>query len=260
MTVEIDLSGKTAIVTGASRGIGRLIADRFGGAGANIVAAARSDEEIEDTVDMVERHGANATAVSTDLRNIDDINQLVDKTVEEYGVPNILVNNAGVNITNCPLDHTPNEIGTMIDVNLRGLFILSQCFGRELRESCVERGRIINISSVAAQLGIPQMAVYGATKSGVNGITRGLAAELASDGITVNSVSPGLIAVDRIEELVAEKGDDIYDLDRIPLGRIGKPVDVANVCLFLASDLGEYVTGEDIRVDGGVTFTGGLYK
>jgi NAD(P)-dependent dehydrogenase (short-subunit alcohol dehydrogenase family) len=119
---------------------------------------------------------------------------------------------------------------------------------------------VINISSIAAELGVPAMTLYAGTKSGARGITRGFAAALAPDGVTVNSVSPGLTRVGRTEGVIDEHGDQLFDFDRIPLGRIGEPRDTADVCVFLASDLAGYVTGVDILVDGGVAFTAGLYK
>lgn len=260
MTVDIDLSGRTVIVTGAGRGIGETIATTFAEAGADVVAAARTEDEIDDTVETVEEHGVRGLAVPTDLRSVDDIDELIETAIDSFGVPDILVNNAGVNLTGPPLEHTTEEVDTMLDVNLRGLFLLSQRFGQVIRESDRESGRIINISSLTSKLGVPNMTLYAGTNAGINAITRGLAAELASDGVTVNAVVPGLIGIQRIEELVEQEGDEIYDLDRIPLGRLGDAQHVADAVLFFASDLAEYVTGENLNVDGGVAFTAGLYK
>lgn len=262
MAIEIDLTDRTTIVTGAGRGIGRTLSTTFAAAGSDIVAAARSGEEIAETVRLVEsEYGVDGLAVETDLSRTEDIADLVETTVDRFGTPEILLNNAGANLTGPPLEHTEAEIDTMLDVNLRGLFILSQHFGRAFRANPADSGRIVNISSISAQVGVPAMTLYGGTKSGIYGITQGLAAELAADGITVNSVTPGLTRVGRTESLLeTAAADDIFDLDRVPLGRLGEPEDVADVCAFLASDLADYITGEDIRVDGGVGFTAGLYK
>ncbi|MGM0592446.1 MAG: SDR family NAD(P)-dependent oxidoreductase [Halobacteriota archaeon] len=258
--MQVDLSDQTVIVTGAGRGIGAVIARRFGEVGANVVAAARTTEEIEATAADIEAAGGDALAVTTDLRNVEDIDALVDATVEAFGVPQILVNNAAQNLTNLPFEQTLEEVDDMLDTNLRGLFLLSQRFGERLRESDVESGRIVNIASISGHIGVPAMTVYGGTKGGVIAMTRGLASELAEDNVTVNSISPGLIEVERIRKLIAEKGDQIYDFDRLPLERLGTPDDIANTALFLSSEFAEYITGEDIRVDGGVGFTAGMYK
>ena len=194
------------------------------------------------------------------MADVDDVAALVRATEEELGTPSVLVNNAGANIAKPPLEMTTEEVDTMLDVNVRGPFVASREFGRTFRDSSLDSGRIINVSSVVVTLGVPPMTVYGATKAGIRGITRGFAAEFAADGITVNSVSPGLIRIERTERVMEEHGDDLFDFDRIPLGRVGEPRDVANAVLFLASDLAEYVTGEDLLVDGGVEFTAGLYK
>lgn len=258
MTVELDLQNQIALVTGAGRGIGAEIATRFAEAGADVVVAARTESELARTVDRVEAHNVEGVAVTTDLSEADDIDRLVDRTIEAFGVPDVLVNNAAANLAADPLEQDVTDVDTMLSVNLRGLFLLSQRVAQEQVEAGVE-GRIVNVSSIVGSLGVPAMTVYGGTKAGVHGVTQGLAAELASHGITVNSVSPGMTRVGRIEDLMTEKGE-LYDIDRIPAGRLGEPKEIADACLYLASDLAGYVTGEDLRVDGGVTITAGLYR
>jgi len=259
--VELDLSEETAIITGGGRGIGEEIVYRFAEAGADVVVAARTKSEISDVAERAsDTYDTDAVAVPTDLSSQDGIAALIDATVDEFGTPSILVNNAGANIAGPPMEMTAEEVDTMFDVNARGLFLASQEFARAFRESPLESGRIINISSLIADLGVPAMTVYGGTKTAVRGLTKGMAAELAPDGITVNSVSPGLIRIDRTEQVMEQHGDELFEFDRIPLGRVGEPEDTANACLFLASDLADYVTGEDLTVDGGVTITAGLYK
>jgi len=258
--MDVDLSGRTAIVTGAGRGIGEAIAETFAAAGADVVAAARTESEIEATVDTVESHGVDGLAVRTDLTDVGDIDRLVDRTVNEFGDPDVLVNNAGANLSNPPLEHTTGEVETMLSVNLQGLFALTQRFARALRESDADAGRVVNVSSIAAHVGVPTMTFYGGTKAGIEGLTRGFAAALAPDGVTVNSVSPGLTRVGRTEAFIDDRGETALDFDRIPLDRVGRPEDVADACLFLASEHAGYITGEDIRVDGGVGVTAGLYR
>lgn len=261
MAIEIDLSGETAIVTGAGRGIGADVVRRFAEAGADVVAAARSTDEIEAIVEEVEgAHGVTGLAVPTDLTDADDVDALVDESVDTLGTPSILVNNAGANLVGDPMEHTVEEVDTMLDVNVRGLFLLTQRWAAAYRSAGLDSGRVVNVSSVVAELGVPVMTLYAGTKSGVRGITRGFAAELAPDGVTVNSVSPGLTRVGRTADLIDSPENEVLDLERIPAGRVGTPEDAANVCLFLASDLASYVTGVDVLADGGVAFTAGLYK
>lgn len=259
--IDIDLSGQTALVTGAGRGIGEEIANRFAQAGADIVAVARTESEIEETVEQVEAdHGVEGLAVPTDLAEEDEIDALVDESVDTFGVPEILVNNAALNLAGPLLDMPIEDVDAMLAVNLRGLFVLTQRWSREFRAEAPGHGRVVNIASATSHLGVPRMTLYSGTNGGVRSVTRGFASELADDNVTINTVTPGLIGIDRIEDLVEEQGDEIYDLDRIPMGDLGDPEDIANACLFYASDLADYVTGTELVVDGGVTFTAGLYK
>ncbi|QIO25215.1 SDR family NAD(P)-dependent oxidoreductase [Haloarcula sp. JP-L23] len=261
MTVNIDLSDETVLVTGAGRGIGAEIARTFARAGANVVLAARTESELRSTADELESdYEVEALAVPTDLTAVEEIEALIEHSVAEFGTPTVLVNNAGANISGNPVDHTPDEIDTMLDVNIRGLFLLTQRWAEAFRDSDRQAGRIVNVSSIVADLGVPAMTLYAGTKAAVRSITQGFAAELANDGVTVNSVSPGLTRVDRTEAVMDEHGNDLFEYDRIPLGRVGEPQDTANACLFFASDLADYVTGVDLLVDGGVEFTAGLYK
>lgn len=262
--MELDLSGKTAVITGAGRGIGEQIAHTFAEAGANVVAAARSEGEIEDTVATIEaEYGVEGLAVPTDLRDPAEIEALVEATVAEFGGSEILVNNAGLNLTNVPADQTIEEVDAMMDVNLKAIFLLSRRWAEQFRGLDAEHGRIINIASISALFSIPAMTFYGATKAGVNGLTRGFALTLAEDGITVNSVTPGLTAVDRIEELIAKQDrgeiDRIHKLDEHPLKRAADPEEIAYACLFLAYDLADYITGTDILVDGGLELVRPMY-
>jgi NAD(P)-dependent dehydrogenase (short-subunit alcohol dehydrogenase family) len=261
MSIEIDLSGNSVLVTGAGRGLGKRIAHRFAEAGADVVGAARTESELEALAEEIEaEHGVDVLPVPTDLADVDDIQNLIESAVEAFGAPEILVNNAGANIAGPPLNHTADEIDTMLGVNVRGLFLVTQYWARAFQDSPLKEGRVINVSSVVADLGVPAMTLYGGTKAAVRAITQGFAAELAGDGVTVNSVSPGLTRVDRTEVVMDEHGDELFAMDRIPLGRVGEPEDIADACLFFASDLASYVTGEDLLVDGGVEFTAGLYK
>ncbi|WP_312910253.1 SDR family NAD(P)-dependent oxidoreductase [Natronosalvus caseinilyticus] len=254
-----DLTARTAVVTGAGRGIGEEIALSFADAGADLVVTARTESEIENTAEAARSCGVKAVAVPTDLGDEAQIDALFEHPRAELGTPDVLVNNAAANLANDPLEQTLEETQTMLDVNLRAAFTCSQRFARGvIDDESVDDARIIGISSVVAHVGVPAMSLYGATKAGLIGLSRSLAVALGEHGITVNTVSPGMTRVKRIDRLLEEKGD-LYDLDRIPLDRLAEPADIASACCFLASDHASYVTGEDLTVDGGVKATAGLY-
>ncbi len=261
MSVSIDLTGTSVLVTGAGRGLGKRIAERFAEAGADVVGAARTESELQTLkAEIEDEHGVEVLPVRTDLTDEVDIQNLIEEAIGAFSTPEILINNAGANIAGPPLDHSVEEIDTMLDVNVRGLFLLTQYWAQAFQDSPLKGGRVINVSSVIADLGVPAMTLYGGTKGAVRAITKGFAADLADDGVTVNSVSPGLTRVDRTEIVIEEHGDELFEMDRIPQGRVGDPVDTANACLFYASTLASYITGTDLIVDGGVEFTAGLYK
>lgn len=258
--MNIDLSTETALVTGGGRGIGRAIADRFAQAGADVAVVARTESELDEVVGLVESHDASGLAVTADLREESAVERTVDETIDTLGIPTILVNNAGVFLASPPDEQPTDEIDHMLELNVRAPQLLARRVCRELIDSDAERGRIINISSNVSEAAVPLWTAYGGTKAGLEGMTRGLALAFAEEGITVNSVSPGTTRTDAVESDIEEIGDRLYDFDRHPMGRIGEPEEVADVCLFLASDLARYVTGEDITVDGGVSVTSGFYK
>lgn len=262
-TMELDLSGRTAIVTGSGRGIGETIAQLFAEAGANIVAAARTEAEIVDTVEHVESLGVEGRAVPIDLRDPNAADALIEASVETFGCPEILVNNAALNLTNPPDKQTLEEVDAMMDVNLRAVFLLTERWAEAFRDSGADQGRVINIASNSALFGIPAMTFYGATNAGVQALTRGFASYLATDGVTVNSVTPGLTKVERIDDLLErqERGEieRIHQLDEHPLGRAAEPEEVAYACLVLADDHASYITGTDILVDGGLELARPMY-
>lgn len=169
------------------------------------------------------------------------------------------MNNAGVYPSGPALEMDTEDIDLLLDVNNRAVILLSMKWGKAFRESDLESGRVINISSVFNEVVSPNLLVYGSTKLHVRGITMGFAAEMARDGVTVNTVSPGIINSGDWSMETLDSFDWLGDRDRIPIGRVGETEDVANACLYLASDAAEYMTGADIMIDGGVAFTAGLY-
>ena len=258
--LSVDLSGRTALVTGASYGIGEDIAYHMAESGANVVGAARSEDELRETIDAVEdEYDVEGLAVPTDLRDEAEIEALVETARDELGVPDILVNNAGVYPSGPALDMDTEDIDLLLDVNNRAVILLSMKWGRAFRDSERETGRVINISSVFNEAVSPQLLVYGSTKLHIRGITMGFAAELARDGVTVNSVSPGFVNSHNWSPEEMDEFDWLGDYDRIPVGRVGQTEDVANACLYLASDAAEFMTGADLLVDGGTAFTASIY-
>lgn len=257
--MRVDLAPAVAIVTGAGRGIGKQIALELADNGAAVVVAARTLSEIEDTADRIATAGGRAVAIRTDLRQDSDIEHLIVETRDRLGTPTILVNNAAQNHHCLPRDQLQADIDELLAVNVRGVDRLARLAADTMVTESVDSGRIVNISSLIADLGVPPMTAYGATKAAIRGLTRGLAVDVAPHGITVNSISPGLTNVERIERVLANNPDG-FSIDRIPVGRLAEPTEIAAACLFLVSDAASYVTGTDIRVDGGTTITAGLYS
>jgi glucose 1-dehydrogenase len=248
----MDLRGKVALITGSSQGIGQAIAARLAQDGANVVIDYRSHSEgAEETRRLVEAAGANAAVVQADLASVDQIRYLVDSGVKAFGGIDILVNNAGIEKRKDFWDVSEDEYDGVMAVNLKGVFFTSQMFVRQL-QSANRPGKIINISSVHEELPFPHFTSYCMSKGGMKMMTRNLAIELASFGITVNSVAPGAIETPINKSLLQDAQKLSGLLANIPLNRLGQPTDVAEVVAFLASPRSNYITGTTIFVDGGL--------
>ncbi|MDT3995419.1 MULTISPECIES: 3-oxoacyl-[acyl-carrier-protein] reductase [Mammaliicoccus] len=240
---------KTAIVTGASRGIGRKIALELGKEGYNVVVNyAGNKEKAEQVVSEIKEFGVDAFAIQANVSEIDEVKAMIKETTNQFGTIDVLVNNAGITKDNLLMRMKQDEWDDVINTNLKGVFNCVQAVTRPMLKQ--KSGRIINLSSVVGALGNPGQVNYVATKSGVEGMTRTFARELASRGITCNAVAPGFIVSDMTDQL----SDDLKNQmkQQIPLARFGEDSDIANTVAFLASDKASYITGQTIHVNGGM--------
>jgi 3-oxoacyl-[acyl-carrier protein] reductase len=247
--MTVDLSGQIALVTGASRGIGRTLAIRLGKAGAKVACIARNAEKLAETVAAIRDAGGAAEAIECDVTNSESVQTVVDGVAEKWGRLDILVNNAGITRDTLIPRMSDEQWDEVINTNLRGTFLFTRAATRPMMGQ--RYGRIINISSVSGLMGNPGQANYSASKAAVIGFTRTVAKELAGRKITVNVVAPGFIET----EMAAAIGEALLDeaKKRIPAKRLGTPDDVADAVLFLASGASSYITGQVITVDGGMT-------
>jgi 3-oxoacyl-[acyl-carrier protein] reductase len=245
--LEKRLHERVAIVTGASRGIGRAVGLALAAEGASVVVNyASSSSAAQKVVQEIIEAGGNAIALQADVSKVEQVEALVNQTLEKFSKIDVLVNNAGITRDALLLRMKPEDWQAVIDLNLTGVFLCTRAVSKVMLKQ--KSGRIINITSVAGQMGNPGQANYSAAKAGVIGFTKTVAKELASRGITVNAIAPGFIATDMTSNL---KSDDI--LKYIPLGRYGQPEEVAGMARFLAADAAAaYVTGQVLNVDGGM--------
>jgi 3-oxoacyl-[acyl-carrier protein] reductase len=248
LMVEKQLQDRVAIVTGASRGIGRAVAIALAREGAKIVVNyARSSTAADEVVKEIAQAQGEAIALQADVSKAEEVDQLIEQTLNKFGRIDILVNNAGITRDTLLLRMKPEDWQAVIDLNLTGVFLCTRAVSKTMIKQ--RSGRIINISSVAGQMGNPGQANYSAAKAGVIGFTKTIAKELASRGITVNAVAPGFIETDMTSNLA--NSEEILKL--IPLSRYGKPEEIAGMVRFLATDpAAAYITGQVFNVDGGM--------
>lgn len=250
----MKLAGKVALVTGASQGIGRAIAERFAREGADVVVNYRSGPAMAaEVVEFARAAGVRAEAIQADVSSVEAVTRLVDEAVARLGRVDVLVNNAGVE-THAPFwEVSESDFDKVLNVNLKGTFFATQAVVRHLRATG-RAGRVVNISSVHEELPFPNFAAYCASKGALKMLTRNLAVELGPLGITINNVAPGAI-VTPINRALLNDAVKLRSLtEQIPLARLGTTDDVAGVAAFLASDEAAYVTGSTYVVDGGLTW------
>lgn len=240
---------KSALVTGASRGIGRSIALQLAEEGYNVaVNYAGSKEKAEAVVEEIKAKGVDSFAIQANVADADEVKAMIKEVVSQFGSLDVLVNNAGITRDNLLMRMEEQEWDDVIDTNLKGVF---NCIQKATPQMLRQRsGAIINLSSVVGAVGNPGQANYVATKAGVIGLTKSAARELASRGITVNAVAPGFIVSDMTDALSDELKEQM--LTQIPLARFGQDTDIANTVAFLASDKAKYITGQTIHVNGGM--------
>lgn len=244
MALTIDLSGKIAVVTGGGTGLGKAAARALRDAGATVAIIGRRQDVLENAAREL-----GAEAVVGDVTDPSAIVDMFGKIAERHGRVDILVNAAGLNLRGDSFDYPVEDWDRVHAVNTRGLFFCCQAAGRIMRDN--GGGKIINIASMASEIGMPRIVAYGSSKGGVRQITQGLAVEWAKSGIRVNAIEPGWFRTELTEPLFHDEAWVARINNRIPIGQAGKPEDLAGAVLFLASPLSDYVNGVLLRVDGG---------
>ncbi len=248
MNARLDLTDKVAVVTGAARGIGRVIAERLAEAGASLAVVDLADDAIAEALAELARHGTTVRGYRCDVSSFEDVETVGGGILSDFGRVDILVNNAGITKDRLFLRMTPEDWAQVLAVNLNGAFNVTKvCAPAMLKQ---RSGSIVNIASVVGQAGNAGQANYAASKAGMIGMTKSLAKEFAARGVRVNAVAPGFIRTAMTDALAEDVQTQMKQL--IPLGRLGEAGDVADVVMFLVSDLAGYVTGQVINCDGGM--------
>jgi len=243
------LTGKVAVVTGASRGIGRGYAEALSEAGAHVVLAARSAEALAELARSLNRGERRALAVPTDVSREADLDALVETTLKEFGRIDVLINNVGITARHPAEEFPLDDWDRVMDVNLRSIFLLCQKVARVMKEQ--GGGKMVNTASLCSEIGVPLTAAYSAAKGGLKQLTKVLAVEWAKFGINVNAIGPGYIRTEMTEPLFRDPERCRLVLERVAIPRWGTPEDLQGAVVFLASSASDYVTGQVLYVDGG---------
>ena len=240
--------GKTALITGSARGIGRAIAERLASEGARIIISDVLEDVAQNTVKEFKAKGYDAVAIKADVSSLADASRLIDEAIKQYETLDIVVNNAGITRDTLMLRMKEADWDAVLNVNLKGAFLVTQAASKVMIKQ--RSGRIVNISSVVGRMGNAGQTNYAASKAGLIGLTKAAAKELASRGITVNAIAPGFIKSEMTDKMPEAARERLSG--GIPLGRLGLPEDVAAVTAFLVSDDAAYITGQVVGVDGGL--------
>ena len=243
-----DLTNKVAIITGASQGIGKGMAETFSKAGAHVACVSRNKDNLKSVADSLIKNGGVASFYTCDVSSLDAFQNTIKEIEENHGSVDILVNNAGVCKDKLIMRMSEDDWNKVININLNGAFNGIKAVSQIMIKQ--RAGRIINISSIVGLIGNPGQANYAASKAGLIGLSKSAAKELAPRGITVNAIAPGYIATDMTDQITDQAKESL--ITKIPLGRIGSPSDIAASALFLASDEAGYITGQTLTVDGGM--------
>ena len=243
-----DLTNKVAIITGASQGIGKGMAETFSKAGAHVACVSRNKDNLKSVADSLIKNGGAASFYTCDVSSLDAFQNTIKEIAENHGSVDILVNNAGICKDKLIMRMSEDEWNKVININLNGAFNGIKAVSQIMIKQ--RAGRIINISSIVGLIGNPGQANYAASKAGLIGLSKSAAKELAPRGITVNAIAPGYIATDMTDQITDQAKESL--ITKIPLGRIGSPSDIAASALFLASDEAGYITGQTLTVDGGM--------
>jgi NAD(P)-dependent dehydrogenase (short-subunit alcohol dehydrogenase family) len=246
-----QLDGRVAVVTGASRGLGRAMAIELGAAGAKLALVGRDKTKLDETAALLEQASAEAAVFLADVTDEAQVTALAQGVKERFGRADILINNAGMNIRKPLVEYTLDEWNTVLDTNLTSVFLITRAFIPLMRGRGY--GRILNLASIMSHISLPGRTAYSASKAALLGVTRALAQELAEDGITVVAISPGPFATEMNQGLINNPELNRQFMASVPLGRWGQPEDIGKLAVYLCSDAAGFITGTDILIDGGWT-------
>jgi len=249
--MTIDLSGRTAVITGASRGLGEAMAKALAEAGAGVALVARDVQRLEAVRDAIAERGGTAAVFTGDVTREEDVAALAHAVGERFGHPQILINNAGTNIRKQLVDYSLAEFRSVVDASLTSTFLMSRAFVPGMKGTGY--GRILNLTSIMSHISLPERSAYSSAKAALLGLIRALALELATEGITVNGISPGPIATEINAAILNDPELSAKFIANVPVGRWGKVEEIGALACYLCSDYAGFITGTDILIDGGWT-------